>query len=406
MRTDFWKLTAANFLIITAMYMIIPLLPLILLQGFGLSTLLAAAATSITGVAVFLLGPFCSYAIQRFRRNVVCISSIAITSIAFLAASCCIDEMQANGISKEYAMALIATRIVSGAFFGLSIIILNSTLIIDSCESSKRTQANAISAWVHILAIPTGMAIGTITQTESNPQDVFYAASATSAVAILLMISTRFPFKAPEETISTFSFDRFIATSCLTFSIPAILTAIILGMTIAKITSAQQFAYLAIGSISAISCLVWPNNNRGKKSTKFKVSKKGIDISAISGYTLLLVSAITTTDIATPHSNSYIAQAGIICTGAATTLIFSNIHLCFIESADHCQRGSAESTYLLTLELGIAAGIAIHILFFSQSANKAISNAMPHAILPTLLAIVSVATYLIFIRRNTKLLFN
>ena len=32
-------------------------------------------------------------------------------------------------------------------------------------------------------------------------------------------------------------------------------------------------------------------------------------------------------------------------------------HSCFIETADHCQRGSALSTYFLTLELGISIGL-------------------------------------------------
>lgn len=406
MQTNFWKLIAANFLIIAAMYMLIPLLPHILLQEFGLSPVLAATATSITGIAVFALGPFCSYAIQRFRRNIVCISSIAITSIAFLAASYSIDEMQTNGTSGEYAMALIATRIVSGAFFGLSLITLNSTLIIDSCTSGKRTQANAISAWTHILAIPAGMAGGIITQAESKPQDVFYAASVTSAVAILLMISAKFPFKAPEETIKKCSFDRFIATSCLPFTIPAIFTAMILGMSMAWINSAQHFAYLAIGSISAICSLVWSNSSKGKRKEKFKVSKNGIDISAISGYALLLVSTLMTTFVSSNPGSNYILQTGIFGIGAATTLIFSNIHLCFIESADHCQRGSAESTYLLSLELGIASGIALYILFFSQAVSKGMPVAMPQVVLPIIFAVASAATYFIFIRRKATAFFK
>ena len=409
MKTDFWKLIAANFIITAAMYFMIPTLPQILLHELDLNPVLATAATSITGIAVFALGPFCSYSIQRFRRNKVCISSIAITAATFLIASYIIDEMQTNAKSEEYAMALIATRIASGVFFGLSLIILNSTLIIDSCESNKRTQANAISSWTHLLAIPAGMSGGILTQMESNTQDVFYTACAANIIAIVLIMSTRFPFKAPEETIKKCSFDRFIATSCVTFAIPALFASMTFGGTAIRINNTEQLAYLGTGSIAAICCLILSrtnSKNKGKGLEKFRISRRGIAISACAGYAISLLSILLTIYSTAITVSHYATNAATACLGAGTILILSNIHLCLIESADHCQRGSAESTYLLTVELGTAIGIALYtLLYIPSSKGETTTTCVPDA-LSLVFSIISAITYFIIIWRKAKAFFK
>lgn len=396
MNSDFWKLIATNFFITAAMYMLIPTLPHFLMQGLGLTPVLTAVATSITGVGVFALGPFCSYSIQRFRRNKICIISIAVTAASFIAASYIIDEMQTTEISAEFALALIAARLTAGAFFGLSLIILNSTLIIDSCVSSKRTQANAISSWTHLLAIPTGMAGGSLTLAESNTQDVFYAASAACAIAIILIMSAKFPFKAPEETIKKCSLDRFIAKGSLILFLPTIFAATLLGETIVQIYDIEELAYMGFGCIAAISSLVLTRPKK-ERTAKFKIPAKHITISACTGYVILLISILLLHIGSTAYTN-----AGMACLGLGATFTLSSIHLCFIESADHCQRGSAESTYLLAIEFGIAAGIAIYFIFNSPSACAEASQASPSIVFQIAFMAISAATYFIPFLRKTK----
>ena len=73
----FWMLVLSNMLLSMSVYMLIPILPMWIMGDLHQSPLATGVAMGIYGVGVFLLGGFCSYLIQRFRRNRVCIWSVA-----------------------------------------------------------------------------------------------------------------------------------------------------------------------------------------------------------------------------------------------------------------------------------------------------------------------------------------
>lgn len=80
---DFWLMAVASLLLTAAMYLPLPLLPAWMIQVYGCSPVEAAACTGLPGVGVFLLGCFCSYLVQRYRRNMVCIYSVVAVAVCF-----------------------------------------------------------------------------------------------------------------------------------------------------------------------------------------------------------------------------------------------------------------------------------------------------------------------------------
>lgn len=90
----------------------------------------------------FLFGGFCSYLVQRYRRNMVCQLSIWVWLFAFRFFTIWIR----SGTSGFFEV-LLAVRFLLGAFLGLAQMSLASTLVIDSCESFQRTEANYITSW-------------------------------------------------------------------------------------------------------------------------------------------------------------------------------------------------------------------------------------------------------------------
>ena len=132
----------ANLLLMMSAYMLIPALPPYLLQQ-GYSCLQVGCVMGAYGIGVFVLGTFCSYLIQRYRRNHVCQYSILAVALC-VAAQYYLDFIV--NVKMEF-WALVLSRFAQGAFLGLAEMTLASTLIIDTCESFQRTEANYTASW-------------------------------------------------------------------------------------------------------------------------------------------------------------------------------------------------------------------------------------------------------------------
>ena len=104
------------------------------------------------GIGVFVLGTFCSYLIQRYRRNHVCQYSILAVALC-VAAQYYLDFIV--NVKMEF-WALVLSRFAQGAFLGLAEMTLASTLIIDTCESFQRTEANYTASWFARFALSLG----------------------------------------------------------------------------------------------------------------------------------------------------------------------------------------------------------------------------------------------------------
>ena len=70
---DFWLMAIASLLIAMAATMLIPSLPKWMLFVQGLSADETGYCMGAFALGLFLPGAFCSYLVQRFRRNVVCV---------------------------------------------------------------------------------------------------------------------------------------------------------------------------------------------------------------------------------------------------------------------------------------------------------------------------------------------
>lgn len=79
---DFWRLCFANLLLMSSVYMLVFAIPYFMIpakyQMWQIGCVLLAY-----GLGLFLFGGFCSYLVQRYRRNMVCQLSILGVVFAF-----------------------------------------------------------------------------------------------------------------------------------------------------------------------------------------------------------------------------------------------------------------------------------------------------------------------------------
>lgn len=201
---DFWCLCFANLFLMTSIYMLLLSIPYFMAKE-GYSVTQMGVVYAAYGLGIFLLGGFCSYLVQRYRRNRVCQISILGVAVSLVV----LYYLETFWNIKVGFEMLVVMRLIQGAFLGLAEMSLASTLIIDTCESFQRTEANYITSWFARFSIAVGPLLSLLVYNVFSMKVVFPVASVLALVALVLVSRVKFPFKAPSENVSLISSDRF-----------------------------------------------------------------------------------------------------------------------------------------------------------------------------------------------------
>ena len=339
---DFWLLAIVNLLMSTIVYMQLSALgnAMTFNDGDGLRTIEQALIISIYGLGIFILGPYCHYLLQRYRRKRVCQLSLAAMALMSIVVSLV--------ASKMHGYPLFVTCLLGmfwyGAFFGLAQMIISSTLVIDITESAQRTEANYTSAWFRRFAIAIGPLLTIVAPVSRIEEPVIL----WLYVAILLLISIiRIPFKSPDDNGHVFCFDRFIMLQGIHLTLNLLPVTVVLGMSAALAFHNEVFfIQLALGFALALLAEV------------FVFANADLQSEFISGGFLIAAALLL-----------YIFRSGMpivehlapTLIGIGAGLIGGRMQMFFNKLAHHCQRGTAQSSFFLSWELGIATGIFLAV---------------------------------------------
>lgn len=342
---DFWYMAVANLLITASVYMFIPIAPLWLMDVKELTNTETAMIMGVYGIGLYILGGFCSYLVQTFRRYKVYI----ISAVMMIAAVGGLYYLPSLGQEEETHVAIImALRFLFGASFGLAQMVLSSTLIIDTCESFKRTEANYSASWFARLGFALGPIASIILYEYMGFNAVLIASVACIVLSIIFIESIRFPFKAPDDNISKFSLDRFFLPHGTWLFINLILTSFVVGMVFSYCHELMFYVMLMCGFFIALI------------ARKYVFENAELQSETLSGL-FLIGAALLMMLLRKQMIVSYIAPAFI---GTGIGLVGSRFLLFYIKLSRHCQRGTSQSSYFLAWETGIAAGLFAGYYFF------------------------------------------
>lgn len=296
------------------------------------------------GLGIYLLGMFCSWLVQRFRRNRVCIFSIVamIGSISIL--------YYIQGLRSEFIefWLIVLQRLLMGATFGLAQMVLSSTLIIDTSESYRRTEANHSAAWFARFSVSLGPIIGFILFYYKSFDAVLLASIFCAACAIILILAVNFPFRTPSDSFRIVSLDRFFLPNSMPLFANLVLYAVVIGMLMSLGLSDRFYACLMAGFLLALVA----------QRVVFRDAELKSEI--VTGLILLIMVLIMIYTRPLPIV-WYIAP---LLLGLSIGITCSRYLLFFIKLSKHCQRGTSQSTFILGWESGIAIGLGIGYAFF------------------------------------------
>ena len=313
---EFWQLAIANLLLSLSVYMLIPVLPIWLTQEENFSQMETGLSMGVFALGLYLLGPFVSYLVQHYRRNKVCLWAI-IGLIACQGMLWYIDTLKSE--FAEFWLILLQ-RFVLGALFGLAQMVLASTLVIDTCESFQRTEANHSASWFGRFALSLGPLAGVVVMSQWGFESVILASMGSAAVALLLIRMIDFPFRTPEDHVHIFSCDRFILNQGGMLFLNLLLISLSLGIIISMMDSVVDFGMMMVGFLFALL------------AQRFVFRDAELKSEVVTGL-ILLIGALLLMLTHPTETATFV--------GMAAGIIGSRFLLFFIKLSRHCQRGTS-----------------------------------------------------------------
>ena len=350
---EFLRLIIAEILLCTSCYMTIPFLPQFLASHTNADSNTTFCVMLLFVLGMCLSGVFSSWLIQRYRRNKVYLFS----AIAFGVLLVSLAAMETNHIPTIKKDALMQAFMVAsglaGAAYGLAKRVLSCTLLIDKTESCHRTEANYAAISVARMAVAIGPVLY-FTLKHSIPVLWYYTIATTFVIiATLLVATTKFPFRAPEECTKIVSTDRFFLLRGWKVFVGLSASAIIFGIIMYFNQSAVFFTPLLFGFMCATTTLCFPKIREWKHIPTIGFGVFAVSAIVISGMHLTIYQIVV--------SSAFIGFGlGIVC----SCLLFDMLNLC-----QHCQRSTAESTYFLACDGGILYGIALACIMTTNKYN-------------------------------------
>ena len=348
---------AANFTLFFAFYVLTPLLPLYLSEHFGAPKDVIGLVLSGYTITALLFRPFSGYFVDSFPRRtvlMVCFGAFAIFFAGYLAAST--------------LLLFTIVRTLHGGPFG-ALTVANSTAAIDVLPSSRRTEGIGYYGLSNNLSMAIAPTIGIFIYKYTDSFELlFWLALVVACAGWLIDATVKFPDKEIVRNKSKLSWDRFFLVRgwllglnmvAFGFSFGVLSNYLaIYGKEVMGITGGTGTYFLLCSVGLIISRLQGGKALREGRLTHNAGS--GMVISLV-GYTLFILMP-TLSSLFTLHTSlftliGYYGSALLIGLGNGHMWpAFQNMTICV---ARNNQRGTANSTILISWDIGMGLGVLL-----------------------------------------------
>lgn len=333
---NIWLICLSHLLLSTSLYMLIPTLPVWLVVRYGANSFEIGGILALSGLVAFMLGPFFNYLVDRFPRKSVCawgLLGVAACSLGFY-------WVPVLG----WAVAL---RVVQGMLQGVALMASGSTLAIDLTTSPHRTDVNNAFAWFGRLGLSVGPLMGLLVQYLFGFHNVFIASFVIGMLACLCVLCLKVPFRAP-LCPPKFSLDRFWLPNGWLMFLQTIPVAAVTGILLGTIHRYEFYVFIMVGFCLALLAL------------HFVFLNADIRSEIVSGNILWAAGLLLL--IFREGTPAFYASSILIGMGIGLTV--ARLLVFFIKLSHHCERGSANTSYMFAWELGIGLGLFLGYTVF------------------------------------------
>jgi predicted MFS family arabinose efflux permease len=346
---NYWKVMIANFTLFFAFYLLTPLLPLYLSEHFHATKDVIGVVLSGYTVMALLSRPFSGYLVDTFDRKKVLMWCFFLFFIFF-----------AGYLAASTLLLFTIVRTLHGAPFG-SVTVANSTMAIDVLPASRRNEGIGYYGLSNNLAMAIAPTAGLLLYHETrNFQLLFWLALVIAGIgmAVDAMIKRKEERGERREIRvkkTVISLDRFFLTNGWMLAVNMVFFGFCFGVLSNYLAiyckevmgrtggTGVYFALLSVGLIASRL-----QGSKGLREGKLsRNAAEGVILSAL-GYTLF---------VACPNDFGYYTSALLI--GLGNGHMWPAFQNMIINVANHNQRGTANSTILVSWDVGMGLGVLI-----------------------------------------------
>lgn len=338
-----------NFLLFMGFYMLLPVLPLYLIDKFAATKGEVGIVLACYTVAALAVRPFSGYLADRFDRKPVYILAYTFFALLFFSYPL---------VQSVLLFALM--RIFHGLAFGM-VSTAGNTLIIDIMPASRRGEGLGYFGIANNVAMATGPMVGLMLHESTGSfNTMFYAALSCGLLGLLFASRIRSPKKQKLDS-GPLSWDRFFLKKGLKAGLCLLLLAVPYGMT----TSYMPLYAAEIGitantgyffSLMAIG-LIFSRMFAGTMVDRGRITQV---ISVGIAVVMVAFSLFASLDL-WGHAFPFLAEIGFfsvaVLLGIGYGMLFPACNTLFVNLAPNNRRATASSTYLTSWDVGIGVGL-------------------------------------------------
>ncbi len=341
---NYCKVMVANFSLFFAFYVLTPLLPLYLSEHFGATKDVIGLVLSGYTVTALLFRPFSGYVVDSFSRKKVLMLCFGTFSIFF-----------AGYLAASTLLLFMVVRTLHGGPFG-ALTVANSTVAIDVLPSSRRTEGIGYYGLSNNLAMAIAPTIGIFLYKLTNSfEALFWLALIVACLGWLVDSTVNLRVPVPVIRRNKLSWDRFFLVKGWLLG----LNMVAFGFSFGVLSN-----YLAIYGKEVLGIT-------GGTGTYFMLCSVGLILSRLQGGKALRQGRLThnaaegmvisfvgyTIFIAAPGWLGYYGSALLI--GLGNGHMWPAFQNMTISVASNNQRGTANSTILISWDIGMGLGILV-----------------------------------------------
>ena len=364
---NYLKVMTANFALFFAFYLLTPLLPLYLYETFGATKDVIGLVLSGYTIVALLFRPFSGFFVDSFPRKMVLLIAYSAFAIFF-----------AGYLAASSLLLFTIVRTLHGGPFG-AVTVANSTVAIDVLPSSRRNEGIGYYGLSNNLAMAISPTFALFVYSEThNFQLLFWLAFAVATFG--LIVDSTVTLKKPQPSSispqpssispqpSALRLDRFFLKSGWLIGVNMVFFGFCFGVLSNYLAIYGKQVLGMTGGTGAwfMLCsigLILSRLQGGKALREGKLTQNAAEGMVISlvGYTLFILMPTLSSLFPLP---SYILHL-IGYYGSALLIGLGNGHLwpafqnMMISVAHHNERGTANSTILVSWDCGMGLGILV-----------------------------------------------
>lgn len=348
--SSYWAILGANFMLFFAFYLIMPILPFYLKEIFHTPNSLIGVILACYTVAALTIRPFAGYLLDAMARKPLYIATFFFFVLFF-----------GGYIVSVSLFMVIIVRALQGLMFGI-VTVAGNTVVIDIMPSERRGEGLGYYGLANNIAMAFGPMVGLFFHNYFSFNAIFFIAIITGTIGLILASLVRTKQKAPVKR-PPISLDRFLLIKGIPAGIALLMLSVPYG-----ITSSYIAVYAQELNLSISSGLFFTFMAAGMMASRIfsgKLVDKGYVSQVISvGITIVLICYFGLA-LCLPISLHYPSLLSpIFClialfVGIGFGTIFPAYNTLFVNLAEHNQRGTANSTYLTSWDIGIGFGLVI-----------------------------------------------